>query len=64
MEQVDESGPWACSWFDESPRGATFGVRRADEVLCYTSPNTTGHADAITIAQAINHFGGDVPPPT
>lgn len=47
--------PWVETWFDDSPRGATWGVRRESEVLCYTSPTLQGEEDAQLIAGALNN---------
>lgn len=41
-------------WFDVSPRGATYGVRHGDEVVCYTNRNKAGYDDAVAIAKAMN----------
>lgn len=45
---------WAVKWFDDSPRGATWGVASIDEVLCYTTPSEQGWADAQRISLAVS----------
>lgn len=52
-----DEGEWVWDWFDDSPRGETYGVRRADEVLCYTSRTKAGYEDAVRIAAAVNGGG-------
>lgn len=47
---------WAVRWFDDSPRGATWGVASIDEVLCYTNPSEQGWADAQRISNAVSCF--------
>lgn len=47
-------GEWVWDWFDDSPMGETYGVRRESEVLCYTNRTKTGHEDASAIADAMN----------
>ncbi len=51
---VEADGPWIECWFDDSPRGETYGVRRESEVLCYTSRTQRGWEDAAHIAYAMN----------
>ena len=46
--------PWIWDWFDDSPRGETYGVRREHEVLCYTDRTKQGFEDAVRIALAVN----------
>lgn len=53
-EPLGESGPWVWDWFDDSPQGETYGVRREGEVLCYTNRYKRGYEDAVAIAAAMN----------
>lgn len=45
-------------WFNDSPLGETYGVRRLvghrADVLCYTNRTKSGYDDAVTIAAAMN----------
>jgi hypothetical protein len=49
-----EAPPYEWDWFDDSPRGETYGVRRGDEVVCYTNRFKAGYEDALRIASALN----------
>lgn len=53
-DRYEFAGPWTWDWFDASPRGETYGVRRADEVICYTNRHAQGYEDARRIADALN----------
>lgn len=54
MSECPRFTPASWDWFDNSPRGETYGVRIESEVLCYTNRTKQGYEDAIKIAAAWN----------
>lgn len=53
-ENTPLEAPWAWAWFDDSPRGETYGVKSGDEVICYTNREKAGYEDAKLIASCFN----------
>jgi hypothetical protein len=56
IERTPHKGqPAEWDWFGDKD---TYGVRRGDEVVCYTSRTKRGYERAKQIAEALNAEGG------